>query len=87
MKPLPTAEEFLDNYIEKENIPWSQDIDKYYGAVNTAMIEFAKLHVEAALRAASEKAQLKYFTDAWGDPATMIDRKTILNAYPLEKIK
>ena len=51
-----------------------------------AMIEFAKLHVEEALKEASEKADYitdgqEHITDIW------IDKDSILNSYPLENIK
>ena len=47
------------------------------------MIEFAKLHVEAALKEASEKAEWKGYTLA----AVEICDYSILDAYPLENIK
>ena len=42
------------------------------------MIEFAKLHVEAALKAASENVEF--------DEEALI-RQSILQSYPLDKIK
>ncbi len=57
-------------------------------SAKTAMIEFAKLHVEAALKAASEKAEIKYIEPdgcATGDYYD-IDKDSILNSYPLENI-
>lgn len=42
------------------------------------MIEFAKLHVEAALKEANKKAVMTGYVDSG---------QTILNAYPLENIK
>ena len=87
----PTAEEFLKNFNEKEG-----NIDKLYydSYVKKSMIEFAKLHVEAALKAASEKVKcgLEYshhegeFEDIPVYEAT-VDEKSILNAYPLTNIK
>jgi len=84
MKKLPTAEElilktgsyeFWDNfYVVKEEI-------------KDAMIEFAKLHVEAALKKASKKAEI---IDVGIDYAIMefvVDKSSILNSYPLENIK
>jgi len=47
--------------------------------------EFAKLHVEAALLAASEKGTLLY-PDVMGFQP-IINPDSILNAYPLENIK
>ena len=46
------------------------------------MIEFAKLHVEAALYVASERADL---TDNGRFP--YVDKASILNSYPLSNIK
>ena len=76
----PTAEEFLDNFLNKDAIPWSPEIDKIYGCINIAMIEFAKLHVEAALKEAEIAGQ-----NNWGNSKKMKD--AILNAYPLTNIK
>jgi len=54
------------------------------------MIQFAKLHVEEALREASEKATKK--SERWKNISgwherEVIDKNSILNAYPPEKIK
>ena len=72
---IPTAEEFLR---EK---PFS--IESIYNN----MIEFAKLHVQAALKAANDNADVTVIDvdmtgSIWG-----VDSDTILNAYPLENIK
>jgi len=53
--------------------------------VKDAMIEFAKLHVEAALKEASENAEQKWIKFTENDYE--IDKDSILNAYPLENIK
>jgi len=76
---IPSAEEF---WMDKTgNTPNQEEF--------TAMIEFAKLHVEAALKEASEKASLTDF--AWEflqeGAYDAIDKDTILNAYPLDNIK
>lgn len=73
---IPTAEEILNKHLVPAN----------------AMIEFAKLHVEAALKEASEKATVTpidheeisegSFKPIWG-----VDDDSILNSYPLEEIK
>ncbi len=75
--------------------------------VKELMIEFAKLHVEAALKKASENAKWDSIsndigfggsagydfidTDYAGDPCTgykiSVNKDSILNAYPLDKIK
>ena len=91
MEKTPTAEEWLLNHkeISKYDI---EDYDEggYLGvneeALYKIMIEFAKLHVEAALKEASEKADYitdgqEHITDIW------IDKNSILNSYPLDKIK
>jgi hypothetical protein len=53
--------------------------------------EFAKLHVEAALKAASEKAKLKIYPYngcfECGRSDMDIDKESILNAYTLDQIK
>lgn len=64
-------------------------------AIEEAMIEFAKMHVQAALKAANEKAQAK--VEFWGygkevqldasECGTIINQDSILNSYPLDNIK
>jgi hypothetical protein len=79
---VPTATEFL----MREDLP----IDFLSGDdVNFAMIEFAKLHVEAALKEASKKAQIKYeYSGNVGEYCDeFVDINSILNSYPLDKIK
>jgi hypothetical protein len=73
MEKIPTAEEFCDQY-DWENS--SLDIPK-------VLIEFAKLHVEAALKAAAENVQTNYFYTE-DDP---IDKDSILNSYSPNLIK
>ena len=73
---LPTAYQFLTNFTDEP------DDDTIY----KAMIEFAKIHVEAALKAASDNVDYttdgqEHITDVW------IDEDSILNSYPLENIK
>ena len=83
---IPTAEDFLQDsftishfYNDKYNRMscFSDDVQK-------AMIEFAKLHVEAALKEAAEKA-LVYADE--GGYSEFVDESSILNAYSLENIK
>ena len=66
MSKIPTVEEFLLLNNFKNN--------------TEAMIKFAKLHVEAALKEAEIAGQ-----NNWGNSKKMKD--AILNAYPLENIK
>ena len=79
-----TAEEFSENYT------WTCCPEK--SQVLEAMVEFAKLKVTEALKAASEKVKTKQ--DWWQDNAysdgffyTVVDRDSVLTAYPLENIK
>jgi hypothetical protein len=81
---IPTAESFYDKK-DKNGLPMS---------FNEKMIEFAKLHVEQALKAASEKVrQIEdpyAYTGNTGSeyPADyIVDKDSILNAYPLTNIK
>jgi hypothetical protein len=90
---VPTAEEFL----MREDLP----IDFLSGDdVNFAMIEFAKLHVQAALEAASYGAKLASYDNKANKPGTSgfttmtvndVEwrpcSESILNAYPLENVK
>jgi hypothetical protein len=82
MEKIPTAEEWLTSF--------GADADDmfYKHSVEEAMIEFAKLHVEAALKAASEKVKLsddvcEVLQEHW----TEDNIKFIKNSYPLENIK
>ena len=76
---IPTAEELL----KQEQFYAVTSGDEY--EIAQAMIEFAKLHVEAALKQASEKA---YFRD-FNDYVCRSDenKRSILNSYVLENIK
>ena len=76
MEKIPTAEEFA-----KENHSM-----KTYPVDWNVMIEFAKLHVEAALKEASEKADV-IFEGAGHSADAYVDKKSILNSYPLTNIK
>ena len=70
MSKIPTAEEFLDANT-------SGIIDEI--KCKELMIEFAKLHVEAALEEAKNLLKDGYVTPQ--------DEQDILNAYPLTNIK
>lgn len=89
MKEIPTAEEFLKGCEHDGSfIPVSE--------VKRLMIDFAKLHVEAALKAAYENADLKeeeagdeqicWNESQMGD-CYVLDKNSILSAYPLTNIK
>jgi hypothetical protein len=73
---IPTAEEFYDKK-DTNGLPMS---------FNEKMIEFAKLHVEAALTEASKTTKWKEQITMQGLQVTII-KSSILNAYPLTNIK
>ena len=78
METIPTAEEVYFQFTKC--IMNHRDI-------KIAMIEFAKLHVIEALKQASEKvtAHIEWIDE---DPNTpIVNKESILNAYPLENIK
>jgi hypothetical protein len=77
MSKIPTAENFL---IINDDKDFRLSMSGRY--VSEMMIEFAKLHVEAALKEASEKADL---TDNGRFP--YVDKGSILNSYSLDNIK
>ena len=81
MEKIPTAEEFLEDNLSNPTKGWSE---------KKRLIEFAKLHVEAALKAASENAETEEECGNPYDPEDyyyVVDRDSILNSYPLENIK
>lgn len=78
MKNIPTAEEFrIHKTIEYAKVCVDEKI----------MIEFARLHVEAALKSAAEKAKITSRL-TWSDEfVDEVDKQSILNAYPLTNVK
>lgn len=97
MSNIPTAQE----YLETKQYDWVEDIN-----TTECMIEFARIHVEAALKEASKKAGVNLYTKGtykgskWiklkdGDTysplenelKSKVDKKSILNSYPIDKIK
>jgi hypothetical protein len=51
------------------------------------MIEFAQMHVEAALRQAAHESQCYNKSKFPGDENWVVDIESILNSYPLDNIK
>jgi hypothetical protein len=88
---IPTAEEFLQYHLEISYFydDKTEKVVCYSDEVQQAMIEFAKLHVEAALKEASENADMdnEYYQSVQEGTTGGIDIETILNAYPLTNIK
>jgi hypothetical protein len=80
---VPSSYEFLEDLLSNELE------DTSFDSICGFMRKFAKLHVEAALKEASEKASLTDFAYEFlqeGAPDA-IDKDTILNSYSLENIK
>jgi len=75
---MKTAKDFL---IEKGYTGFANKTD-----VPLWMVEFAKLHVDAALKSACENAWAKHYRDSDGCEYD-VDEDSILSAYPLENIK
>jgi hypothetical protein len=85
---IPTAEEFAWDKIDFQTTL----AEMKYQEVYYLMIEFTKLHVESALKEASNKALLKdegryvLGDEDWHEDL-VVDKKSILNAYPLTNVK
>ena len=80
---IPTAEEFFIKYSDNTSLSegyyeYLVDKDSFKGA----MIEFAKLHVEAALQEGKKKAE-EIMSHSWEKEY----EDSILNSYPLTNIK
>ena len=73
MNTLPTAEEFFTSQLVQSSIDENGNYSLY--DIRNAMTEFAKLHVEQALKAASD-CTLEYDFE-----------EEITNSYPLTNIK
>jgi hypothetical protein len=82
MKEIPTAEElFKTEYSIMDN-----EYPEMAAHVRRKVIEFAKLHVEAALNKASEQVEHKW-CERTDTELFDIDKNSILNAYSLDNIK
>lgn len=80
---IPTAEKYGESLLPR-GITW-------YKEFNEMMIGFAQLHVEAALKAASEKATFSYRLSHDSDEEKagfkmVATKESIINAYPKENI-
>ncbi len=76
MDKIPNVDYFLQKYMKYDDY-----ID--YEELKNLFIEFCKLHVQQALKKASEENEI-----VWIDIYTPeVDKDSILNAYPLENIK
>ena len=72
------------DYIPKEIVNQAKEMEK------EQKIEFAKLHVKSALKAASEKGEAVVRTNSqWTSSkvTASVNKESILNSYPLKNIK
>ena len=87
MEKTPTAEEIMQKHLDPHDC---LRVSKCYDMTLDAMIEFAKLHVEVALKTASQKAETKKDVAIFAEgtfTTQIVDKDSILNSYPIENIK
>ncbi len=86
----------MENHLNTNKIPTAEEFYKQtigcvinHVDIKNAMIEFAKLHVEACKEEYLQKGFGRYMDHAFDKYPTRvpIDEDSILNAYPLENIK
>ena len=93
MSKIPTFEEFANKRAEELGfVNWTNVIvQQEWEVIEKLPIEFAKLHVEEALKDASENFTLKLKDDVdelcMFDDWLEVDKQSIINAYPLDNIK
>lgn len=76
---IQTANEFLKDNLSNPRKGWSE---------RKRLIEFAKLHVKAALEAAAENVELDYWEGSCREcGSNKVNEKSILNAYPDDNIQ
>ncbi len=97
MEKIPTAEEVIDKMVKFASVNDTINCTVY--SLSQVMVEFAKMHVEAALKEASEKAKASLGKDWIRTEETIhpgqlvdtiiikVDKDSILNSYPLTNIK
>lgn len=81
---MKTAEEFLKNSKNVNYTSLKDEVKLYF--IEQDLIEFAKMHVQEALKQASEKAQAYNKPKFSSDINPQVDMESILNAYSLENI-
>lgn len=79
------AEEFLKQYQNNTTHYADQEYSEYNLII--ALKKFAEYHVTEALKAASEKAEITWDALPTIGDFQIIDKESILNAYPLNNIK
>ena len=90
MSKIPTAEEFFEKYSDNTSLSeghYDYLVEK--DSFKEAMIEFAKLHVEAAKKEYLQQGFGRYMEHPFDKYPTRVptDEDSILNAYPLENVK
>lgn len=81
MSKIPTAEELIQQYDTHIK-------DNHLTRVSAAARKLAQLHVEAALKAAAEKAEaIEGWNSGLAGSAASVNKESILSAYPLENIQ
>ena len=85
MSKIPTAEEVMQKHLDPHDC---LRVSKCYEMTLDAMKEFAKMHVEAALKEASEGLDSEHCF-AYSSERNFYDKQSdsILKAYPLTNIK
>jgi hypothetical protein len=86
-KEIPTAEEFTKTLLKE--VANCKELKAIRLAIEKHFIEFAKLHIQSALKAASEKAEIKMDTAIFVEGVSstyVINKESILNAYSLDLI-
>ena len=73
MEKIPTAREFYDAHDSDDAVVMMRD--------------FAKMHVEAALKAASDNAKIIDVGIDYSIVKLVVEKDSITNSYPLENIK
>ena len=90
MSKIPTAEEFIASKLQQYARGIGNSGKDRETLEKERLIEFAKLHVEAALKEASENAIIGKkgaFGTYWNNTNMVLDKDSILKAYPLTNIK
>jgi len=86
MEKIPTAEEFLKDL--QHEYEETGEYKMYFAIdISNKLKEFAKLHVEAALKEAAYKSECYNKSKFPGDENWVVDMESILNSYPLTNIK
>ena len=85
-----TAEDILREYIDFDDINGNDTVELLPLTITDIMVEFAAIHVEAALKKASEKVVLtdevcEVLQEHWFEE--YIDKNSILTSYSLDNIK